>query len=72
MFLFDPNNPLKFPDTKNANKKVKAAKTKTIIDEVDRLVADTSQGSLYITVKALDDDVYGRIKLNTDITTEDI
>ena len=25
-----------------------------------------------MTIKALDDDVYGRIKLNTDITTEDI
>ena len=45
---------------------------KTTIDEIERLTKDATAGSLYLTVQALEDDVYGRINLKTDITTEDI
>ena len=39
---------------------------------MEKLCKDATAGSLYITVKALEPEVIGRIKLNTDITTEDI
>ena len=72
MFVFDPNHPLRQPDTRNAIKKTKQARASTTIEELEKLCKDATAGSLYLTIKALDDDVYGRIKLNTDITTEDI
>ena len=72
MFTFDPNHPTKIGDSKNSVKFQKTNRATTTLDEVQRLTRDTTAGTLYLTVKALDDDVYGRIRLNTDVTLEDI